>query len=379
MNRAAATMTVWLATFSLLVASNRGAESMAWAEEWKTAGEKPVELSDDWSFDQIALSARPSAAVASAALAPAESTIWTARVDALLLWRNAPESRPLYDFWDPITSTPTGQALNASQFNSGMAAGPRFTILHETQDGYGWEIGYFRVQAFESMKELPYAFEGYANAEGTNIFGNAYAELDQVAGKLTSTIQSFEVLARLPSNDWLTWTAGFRWVEWRENLQLVDTYSYDPTDPSQTFFNAYKTSTINSLYGLQLGAEAAIWKPSASFRIDGVAKAGVYGNNAVQASESVTDDPYFPFSGNVTTSMARTAFVGEIGATATWQMTHHIAARAGYNAFWLGGLATAQNQLSGQTLAEGEQITGSTDTGGSVVLQGITLGLEGRW
>jgi hypothetical protein len=37
------------------------------------------------------------------------------------------------------------------------------------------------------------------------------------------------------------------------------------------------------------------------------------------------------------------------------------------------------NQLSGQSLAPGEAVAGSLSTVGTVIVQGVTLGLEGRW
>ena len=48
-------------------------------------------------------------------------------------------------------------------------------------------------------------------------------------------------------------------------------------------------------------------------------------------------------------------------------------------ALWLGGLATASGQLPEQTLVDGQPTSGATNTGGSVFLQGISLGLEAIW
>jgi hypothetical protein len=48
---------------------------------------------------------------------------------------------------------------------------------------------------------------------------------------------------------------------------------------------------------------------------------------------------------------------------------------------WLTGLAQPTRQLSGQTLIPSPAYTpqGSLTTNGSVILQGVSLGLEGRW
>lgn len=310
-----------------------------------------------------------------------ESAAWIVRADALLLWRTAPHAQPLFDTWDPGTSTATGPALNTDQLGSGMAAGPRISLLRQETDRVGWELAWFRVESFAGKQSLPTSVGGYAIARETSIYGNTWDGLDSVETRLSSSIQSLEVLGRLPSQAGrLHWTAGFRWVEWQENLGIVTPYTGESAPGVfEEFVDLYGTSTINSLYGMQLGADAAIWRPGNHFRVDGLAKAGLYGNNARQTSQYVTNDPDFPFAGSVATSTGRLAFVGEVGATAVWQMTDRVAARVGWMALWLGGLATASGQLPEQTLVDGQPTSGATNTGGSVFLQGISLGLEAIW
>ena len=41
-----------------------------------------------------------------------QDPVWTGRVEALMLWRDAPQSAPLYDFVDPETGDPAGTARN---------------------------------------------------------------------------------------------------------------------------------------------------------------------------------------------------------------------------------------------------------------------------
>jgi hypothetical protein len=53
--------------------------------------------------------------------------------------------------------------------------------------------------------------------------------------------------------------------------------------------------------------------------------------------------------------------------------------RFGYFGLWLTSIAQPSNQLSGQQLVQGPVTTGSLTTNGSVILQGLSLGLEGRW
>lgn len=303
---------------------------------------------------------------------------WTFRADALAVWRSQPQSLTLFQEWDQPTREYGEPALDADQFQSPMAAGPRFTLLWEPEEGRGFEASFLRVQSFTATQTRPFASTGYAIAEDTTIYGNTWTALDAVDARLGSSLQSFEFLARRPTfRDWLTFTGGFRWVQWNEDLDIVSPYRFGA--PPVSLVDAYATDVANDLYGLQLGLDTTRSAFGGRATLQGVAKAGVYGNDARQSSRYVTDDSEFPFDGSVSTDTLRTAFVGEVGMTLGWQLTPGLAARIGYSAFWLGGLATAPAQLAGQQLIDGEPVEGSTSTGGSVVVQGLTLGLEGRW
>ena len=74
---------------------------------------------------------------------------WTARADAVMLWRSAPYSRELV-----ITGPgPVGSsALNANQLESGMAAGPRIQVFCKGAGGNAIEFGYLGAWNFQSEK-----------------------------------------------------------------------------------------------------------------------------------------------------------------------------------------------------------------------------------
>jgi hypothetical protein len=52
--------------------------------------------------------------------------------------------------------------------------------------------------------------------------------------------------------------------------------------------------------------------------------------------------------------------------------------RCGYFGLWMTNLAQPARQLSGQTINQFASV-GALDTAGSLILQGLSLGLEGRW
>jgi hypothetical protein len=60
-------------------------------------------------------------------------------------------------------------------------------------------------------------------------------------------------------------------------------------------------------------------------------------------------------------------------------LRHNLDFRCGYFGLWIDGLAQPTNQLSTQTLTQFDPPRGTLDTTGGVILQGLSLGLEGRW
>jgi hypothetical protein len=297
--------------------------------------------------------------------------VWTGRTEALLLWRDAPQAIPL--FRDaPIDGRPVGgNVLGAESLTSGLAAGPRFTIFRHTGDNGALEFNFFRLQEFTASEA--------ATATGPNGFVFAdgvfccppFVEFSDVAVSLTSELQSFELNRRFPTDRRLQWLAGFRWFQWNERLDgAADIFGTDSV-------LGIDTATRNDLYGMQLGADSILWRPGGRFWVEGLGKAGIYYNNAGQ-STFLSLDGERVLGG--ATDTARAAFVGELGVTSVWQITDCIAIRTGWVAFWLGGLSLGPNQLGQQCLiCEDIPVTQATNTGGSVFLTGLTLGLEARW
>ena len=299
---------------------------------------------------------------------------WIGRADALILWRNAPPDRLLVQTGNEFASP----VLNANQFDSTAAAGPRVSLIRRDKcSGNAWEATYLRAANFRSQRYLPYSDEfAYALAP-PGIYGNNESQpFDEGYLNLGSRLQSFEFNRLIAEGQWLRWLAGFRWVEWQENFSLSDTNYQEPP-----INDLYETNTINSLYGGQIGAELALltlpW-----MRVDSVVKAGAYYNNAVQRS-SYTTNEFDPAGQTVAVrfgeSPASCGFIGELGLTGVMPITNCLDFRFGYFALWLSGIAQPTQQLSDQQLVPGDVDSGSLATNGGVLVQGVTLGLEGRW
>ena len=298
-----------------------------------------------------------------------QDPLWSGRTEALLLWRGSPQSVPLFD------NLAGASVLDASDFGSGMAAGPRFSLFRHTGDDGAIEFTFLRVQSFTADESLPRTQGGYLETPRGIYCCPSTTELNTASGGLSSSLQSFELNRRLPTEGGWQWLTGFRWVQWNEALTMRTEYGPEEI----TFEDRYQTSTWNDLYGWQIGGDSILYGLGGPFRIEGLGKAGIYYNNAVQRSALTTNATLPPSALAVGTDAARAAFVGEVGLTAVYDVADWLSVRAGYAAFWLGGLATAGNQLDRQTLCAEQPIRGATDTGGSVWVQGITLGLEARY
>lgn len=295
-----------------------------------------------------------------------EDPLWSGRTEALLLWRDNPQGLALFD------AVSGGSALNAADLGSGMAAGPRFTLFRHTGDQGAIEFNYLRVESSTAEKALTgdagfrQSSHGIYCCPDTTVYAT-------VNNRLSASLQSFELNRRFPTDGSWQWLTGFRWVQWRESIGI------DAVDTTGLLESRFNTATFNDLYGWQAGADSILLGFGTPFRIEGLGKAGVYYNQAAQTSASFSTLTLPPSDLSVATGTGRTAFVGEIGLTAVYDVYDWLSLRAGYSAFWLGGIATATNQLDQQELCAGQPIIGRTDTGGSVVVQGVTLGLEARY
>jgi hypothetical protein len=296
---------------------------------------------------------------------------WTGRAEAVLLWRDPPQAIPLFQQAPIAGQAAGGSVLGAESLTSGMAAGPRFSLFRHTGDTGAIEFNYLRVDQFSAAASATAAGpNGFVLADGV-LCCPPFVEFSDVSATLTSELQSFELNRRFPTDGRLQWLTGFRWLQWNERFSGAAGLLGDDA------ILGLDTAARNDLYGMQIGADSILWRPGGRFWVEGLGKAGVYYNNAGQATFLSLDGQRF--AGGATDT-ARAAFVGELGVTGVWQITDWLALRTGWVAFWLGGVALGPNQVGEQCLVcEDIPPSQATNTGGSVFLTGLTLGLEARW
>ncbi len=304
---------------------------------------------------------------------------WTVRGDALILWRNAPAARPLY-LLNPETIGRPLTVLDAGWLDSPAAGGGRLQAFKHDPCGDVLEVGYLYGGQFFSEQVRPFITEGYVTAP-PGLDGNDFPPiraLDAVGAQLVGSIQSAEINHRHAWGASTQFLYGFRWFNWYEQSIVADTYGA----PDNLGADIYETTTINNLWGGQIGLDTLLLRTGHGFRVEGIVKAGVYANNAGQNSSylnlALGEPPYFA-SVKDNGWPASASFAGEVGMTGVVPLGENWDFRFGYLGLWLTGIAQPTKQLSGQMLAPGEPVAGTLSAVGTVIVQGVTLGFEGRW
>lgn len=274
--------------------------------------------------------------------------VWTIRAEALL--------------WDRVggggvalVNAPV--AVTTDDFDFPLAVGPRLTVIRHGVFDTAWdlEFAYFFIDGWSDTVALA-DIDDYQTTPQINIGG-------VTPGVITydSTLDSGEVNLRRDYNDWLTWLAGFRWVQVDENLNA-------------TFGAASHNVEVNNrLFGGQLGVDALLWTNGADLDVTGVGKAGIYANSADQTTTTVGVGGALPLTGAADSQIA---FVGELGINARYRMSDRWTAIGGYNLLWISGVALAPDQLATTNITTG---VATVDLGGGLFYHGANAGIEYVW
>jgi len=280
-------------------------------------------------------------------------SLWTVQAGALILART---SRSAVIIENTITGAPV---LNARDFGTPWGAGPDISVQRWLDNGNSLQIRFFDVDSWLGRTNV--TTPGIWNLP-TNppLFGLGVADIHAGYG---TRLYSTEFNWQHPTSDWFTWLLGFRWVELYENLNLNADFGGN--------LATLRFQTANRLYGGQTGANVSILNRGAA-RIDGIFKAGLYGN-AASNHFSVTQaiGPAFATADR----SGQVAFLGEIGIVGVYQWTDNISLRAGYQLLWLEGIALAPYQIAATRVMTQNGI----NTTGDAFYHGALMGLQAAW
>ncbi|MGA2061134.1 MAG: BBP7 family outer membrane beta-barrel protein [Thermoguttaceae bacterium] len=287
---------------------------------------------------------------------------WTASADFIILDRVGSVDRTLIEEVPPPTfAAPSTELLNANDLHQGFHGGPRLDLIRHGDCCYDLELLYFQIDGWSSTK----SFSGdtgtlFFTAPGPLVSTNPPDEPMQF--EYSSKLYNAEFNVRWNPYCRVTLLAGFRWLELREDLDGGNVYE-GVTPP--ILYSFWDTNTNNNLYGFQIGADGLIFDRGC-FSIDGLVKAGIFGNHAEQSTIAAGLGPF-------TASTNHTAFLGEVGLQCKYQATCHLTLRAGYEAIWLQGVALAPGQIDETNIVSGDV---GINSNSGVFYHGATAGLE---
>lgn len=278
---------------------------------------------------------------------------WTVQAGALILART---SRSGVLIEDVITGAPV---LNVRDFGTPWGAGPDISVQRLLDSGNSLQIRFFDVDSWlgRTTFTTPAIWSLPTNPP---LFGLGAADIHATYG---TRLYSTELNWLRPTSEWFSWLAGFRWVELYENLNLNADFGTNTAD--------LRFQTANRLYGGQTGANVSIVNRGAA-RIDGIFKAGLYGN-AASNRFAVTQAIGPAFA--TTDRSGQVAFLGEIGVVGVYQWTDNIALRGGYQLLWLDGVALAPDQVAATRILTQNGI----NTTGDAFYHGALMGIQANW
>jgi hypothetical protein len=281
---------------------------------------------------------------------------WTIRAGAVILKRERPDSYAIF------SDAGTGATvLDAGNYNFGFRGGLDISAIRHFGSCNALEVRYFGIDGWTANQAGAFPAAARLNT-ATPIFFNGFNNFVSSYG---SELFSTEVNWRRQTFPNLAFLAGFRYLELNEDIRTQVTGA-----PGTALYNI---DTDNRLFGFQIGADGRLWCRN-RFSLDGLAKAGIYGNTARHRG-IIEFPPGNPVFGPVNQRGTHTAFVGEIGLTGVYQLTNHLAVRGGYQLLWVDGVALASEQVAATNFTTNTGI----NTNGDAFYHGALVSLEASW
>jgi hypothetical protein len=177
-----------------------------------------------------------------------------------------------------------------------------------------------------------------------------------------------------------SWLIGVRYFELQDRLQFYSFADRDlelPPGEESGGEALYDLKTRNYLTGAQLGGD--VWVcllPGLRLGLDG--KAGLYGNNVkvntVMAGRDIYDN-YIAFIAPEALGNDKVSLIGELQFLLTYQLSHNLTLRGGYEMLFVEGVAIALDNFNPDLT---ERVPRMAD-GGSLFYDGFTVGAEWMW
>ena len=328
---------------------------------------------------------------------------WTVSAEAIVFDRIGTANRTLVErvpggvpFAD-VPTTPGIPALNSTDLDQGFSPGFRLGVTYHTDSSFDWELSFFHLRDWDSTRSIgPDNPPDWLVMRAPGIFFQTQDFTYQsMKWDYSTELYNAELNGRYVLSKRITVLAGFRWVQLNENLQgsipppdrILPVWKFNPNNnlfdvarieilpgiPATGAFPPFwDASTINNLYGLQIGMDGKLFEYG-RFSMDGLIKAGGYWNHA-SASTGVSIQKVV-YSTSASTD--RPAFVSEAGLQCKYQVASRLALKLGYEVLWLYGVALAPGQIQETYVSAPTVVTSlgiKSDSG--VLFHGATAGLD---
>jgi hypothetical protein len=287
---------------------------------------------------------------------------WTVTVDALFLRPSASTGQQL--LFDPLEGA---NLFNSSDAVFPIDANARLSLVRHGQSGWDFEFNYFDIISPKTSDVFP-ASALPGGIGSLSVDNTILLPVNDIIFEERFRLYSSEFNLQKPVNEWLTILVGFRWVEFFDDYlaQGVESVASSPFSEA--------INTHNHLYGFQIGENARLFERAGRLHINGFAKLGIFYNVADQNSNFY--DPAIFGELSAVANGSHTAFLCELGLVGTYQLTHHVALRGGYQVLWIEGVALAPGQIPVTSLVAGSADIASS---GAIFYHGANAGLEISW
>lgn len=330
---------------------------------------------------------------------PERAPRWTVSAEAIVLERLGGANQTLLErvpgsvpfFVTSVTSGP--EALNSNQFQQGFSAGPKASVIYDSDSGYSLELTYFNI--FDQSDAESIGPDNPADWLVMRSPGTFWQTQDfpyqAMTWTDTTSLYSAEANARFDLSSRVTLLAGLRWIQLNDNLQGT----FTPPDqtaptwksgclplgctisqitnggPAGNYPPFWNTSTTNNLWGGQIGVDGKILQLG-RFSLGGLIKVGLFDNVAQQLTGVSMQKVVFPSYA----STNQAAFAGEAGLVLKYRLVKGLSLKAGYEALWLQGVALAPGQIRETSTTQTSVTALGVYCGSNVFFQGATSGLE---
>lgn len=274
--------------------------------------------------------------------------------------------------------------LSTSDLRPGFDAGGRFTIGRRILGCYrleGTYWGFFQWRDYAAVQDSSGAggsgtlstllSGGFGNAAVAGLDNNSFVSIQQRTKMNSGELNLLYWIDMPPGPFDVSLLVGGRYLELKDQFNLVAINALQE--------NRLQASTLNPLWGIQVGL-AGDWLVAPRMWVNFTIKGGIATNEASLTTTYARTDTS---SSTTTTTILtadqnRTTFFGDLSLTANFQVTPWLAAKIGYQALFLDGLAVAPDQIPTN---ENLLITGPAqiDARSNAAIHGPVIGLMTNW